>query len=357
MRLRVCSVLAIALLLLACNLLCPGPIATQAPTQTSIVLPPTATDASLPPIPSPTTFAVIEPTITGSATYDVRDVLKITNQGPGTLSRLEITIATIRDYPPYQDVVSFDAMPDETLPRVVDDYGNEYAYYEFLNIAPGASATVELRYRIEVNELHYNWTACQGEVVQEFLGHETYIDTASQEIRDIADQITEGESDLCVVSRAFYDYVIDNLEYIAYNPGDVGAIGALRDGGGDCTEFADLTITLNRAGGIPARFLEGVTYTSSSDGIVTHNEAKHDWLEVYLPGRGWVPMDPTWGRFTMADRDTYFAGMTDDHIVVTQGRNLEVLEGGHYYRWYYWLDYLSATVTDEETWTITKVVE
>jgi hypothetical protein len=49
--------------------------------------------------------------------------------------------------------------------------------------------------------------------------------------------------------------------------------------------------------------------------------------------------------------------MTDDHIVVTRGRNLDVLEGGHYYLWYYWWDDMPTTVTDEETWTITKVVE
>ncbi len=357
MRRRLCTLLMIALTLLACNLLFPEPTTIPAPTQTSIPLPPTATDSSLPLIPSPTPFPPFEPIITGSATYDVRNVLEITNQGPGTLSRLEVTIALIPDYPPYQDVITFEAMPDETLPRVVDGYGNEYAYYEFFNIGPGGSATIELRYRVEVNELHYSWTACEGEVIQGFLGSENYINTESQEIQGIVDQIAEGETDQCVTSRAFYDYVINTLRYISYNPGDVGAVGALRDGGGDCTEYADLTITLNRAGGIPARFLEGVAYSSSSDGIVTSNETKHDWLEVYLPATGWVPMDPTWGRFTMADRDTYFAGMTDDHIVVTRGRNLDVLEGGHYYLWYKWSDDLPTIVTNEETWTITKLVE
>jgi hypothetical protein len=65
-------------------------------------------------------------------------------------------------------------------------------------------------------------------------------------------------------------------------------------------------------------------------------------------------MDVTWGR-NWADRETYFAGITADHIVVTQGRNLEPLEGGHFYLWYYWWDNMQPDLTDDELWYVTKV--
>jgi transglutaminase-like putative cysteine protease len=328
---------------------------TQIPAPTNTPRLPTATprllDTDNPPRPSNI------PIITDNATYDVRNTLTITNNGPGVVSRLEITLATIRDYPPYQEVISYEASPVETLDRIVDDFGNEYAYYEFFNIAPGDSRTVDLRYRVVVNELHFDWIECQGEVINEFLNYETYLNTNSSEIQGIVDSIADAYADSCVNSRIFYDYVIDNLDYVAYNPDDVGATGALRDGGGDCTEFADLAITLHRVGGIPARFLEGVTYDFYYDGSVTYDEAKHDWMEVYLPGIGWVPMDATWGQASWSDRETYFAGMTDDHIVVTSGRNLNVLEGGHFYLWYFWWEGTETSVEDEETWTVTKVAE
>ena len=253
-------------------------------------------------------------------------------------------------------MISFQAYPEETLPRIVDDYGNEFAYYEFFNIPPWGSVSIELQYRIVVNELHYGWRVCEGELIQSFLGGETYLEVSSPQIQATLNEIAGGETNLCVLSRDIYEYVIENMTYNAYNPGDVGASEALQAGGGDCTEFADLSIALHRAGGIPANFLEGVTYDPSNDGDVTHDEAKHDWLEAYLPGIGWVPIDATWGRLSMTDRETYYAGMTDDHIVVTSGRNLVPLEGGHFYLWYYWYDQ-PATIEDEETWTITKVVE
>jgi transglutaminase-like putative cysteine protease len=296
-----------------------------------------------------------EPIITGSVTYDVQNTLTITNQGPGAISRLEVTIALIRDYAPYQDVTSFQATPVETLPRVTDEYGNEYAYYEFFSIPPGGSASIDLQYRVVVNELYFEATTCQGGVIDAYLGSEEYIDTFSAELQDVAATIAVGQSDPCVISRAIYDYVIDTLDYIAYNPGDVGASGALADGGGDCTEFADLTVALHRIRGIPANFLEGLTYDPVSDGRVTYNEAKHDWTEIYLPGVGWAPVDSTWGRNSWQDQETYFAGMTADHIVVTSGRNLPPLEGGHFYLWYYWWETLETSVEDEETWTITRV--
>jgi transglutaminase-like putative cysteine protease len=296
-----------------------------------------------------------EPTITGTATYDVRNTLTITNLGPGVVSSLDVKIAVIRDYPPYQDVISYEASPITTLDPIIDEYGNEFAHYEFFNIAPGGSRTIDLRYRVVVNELHFDWFDCQGDVINEFLNDETYLNTTSSEVQGIVDRIADADADACANSRIFYDYVIDNLDYVTYNPDDVGAAGALRDGGGDCTEFADLAITLHRVGGIPARFLEGVTYDPYDDGTVTYNEAKHDWMEVYLPGVGWVPMDATWGQTSWSDRETYFAGMTDDHIVVTSGRNLDVLEGGHYYLWYFWWEGTETSVEDEETWTITRV--
>jgi hypothetical protein len=62
-------------------------------------------------------------------------------------------------------------------------------------------------------------------------------------------------------------------------------------------------------------------------------------------------MDPTWGRF-LGNRELYFAAMTPDHIILTRGRNLDYLNGYHYYAYQYWWDSEATTIRSEEIWSI-----
>ena len=64
----------------------------------------------------------------------------------------------------------------------------------------------------------------------------------------------------------------------------------LRDGSGDCTEFADLYTTLARAAGLPARTVIGLAYLGESQAF-----ALHAWNEVAIE-RAWRGVDPTWGE-------------------------------------------------------------
>jgi transglutaminase-like putative cysteine protease len=68
---------------------------------------------------------------------------------------------------------------------------------------------------------------------------------------------------------------------------------------GYCQHFAGAMALMLRYLGIPARVAAGFTSGSyDSDKhvwTVTDHEA-HDWVEVYFPGWGWIPFDPTPGR-------------------------------------------------------------
>jgi transglutaminase-like putative cysteine protease len=62
---------------------------------------------------------------------------------------------------------------------------------------------------------------------------------------------------------------------------------------GVCQDFAHLTCALLRSAGIPARYVSG--YFSSKE-LEVGDEVRvegHAWIEVHLPGRGWVAVDPT----------------------------------------------------------------
>jgi transglutaminase-like putative cysteine protease len=283
-------------------------------------------------------------------TYDVREFITLTNEGPGDASAIEMWVAMIRDIDPYQEVVylQIDPMVSET---VSDEFGNQYAFFEIGPLSVGSQVQFSLEYVVEVNPLDFDLGSCQGALIDEFTGPVEYIESDHPTIIDLASTLAQGRATACAQVRAFYDYVAENITYSGYIPDDIGALQTLYDLEGDCTCFADLMMALSRAAGIPARFLEGVT--CCTEGEYVPGDVKHDWLEVYLPGVGWVPMDPTWGQ-PPEYRETYFAGITPDHIVVTQGRNLSMLGGYHYnYYLYYWNDE-RANVTSELVWSIVK---
>jgi transglutaminase-like putative cysteine protease len=70
----------------------------------------------------------------------------------------------------------------------------------------------------------------------------------------------------------------------------------LRKGSGSCRDFALLMMEAVRSLGLAARFVSGYLYSPPRDGGANVGAgATHAWLQVYLPGAGWVEFDPTNG--------------------------------------------------------------
>ena len=66
----------------------------------------------------------------------------------------------------------------------------------------------------------------------------------------------------------------------------------LRLGKGSCRDFATLMIEAVRQLGYAARFVSGYIYGAELEDASSAG-ATHAWLQVYLPGSGWIPFDPT----------------------------------------------------------------
>jgi transglutaminase-like putative cysteine protease len=65
---------------------------------------------------------------------------------------------------------------------------------------------------------------------------------------------------------------------------------------GYCDYFATTMALLARAAGIPSRLVTGYTsgsYDYSADRFVVREFNAHAWVEIYLPGIGWVEFEPT----------------------------------------------------------------
>jgi len=67
---------------------------------------------------------------------------------------------------------------------------------------------------------------------------------------------------------------------------------------GTCRDYSLLMMEAVRSVGLAARFVSGYLYDPAIDGVessVTGAGATHAWVQVYLPGAGWLEFDPTNG--------------------------------------------------------------
>ena len=72
----------------------------------------------------------------------------------------------------------------------------------------------------------------------------------------------------------------------------------LESGGGTCRDYALLMMEGARSLGLAARFITGYLYDPALDaagGGGRSTAYPHAWMEVYLPGAGWMEFDPTNG--------------------------------------------------------------
>jgi transglutaminase-like putative cysteine protease len=289
-------------------------------------------------------------TVVGQQEYVVRQQLTLVNDGPGVPEKQNIWVALIRDFAPYQEVSSMEISPGD-YQLVTDEYGNQYAEFDFSKQAAGTSKSILIDYRVRVYELIYDLADCEGELIDAYTQPELHIEADNPQIISLSNELARGRKTACEQVRAFYDYTGDELVY-GDNGENWGAQAALGPMGADCTEYASLLAALSRAQGIPARYFEGLRYFDRGEGAIERIE--HAWIDVYLPGLGWVALDPTLGR-SMLKRDTYFAHYTPDHIIVSLGTSPSTLRGSNYWTHLYWPGDSTNIMVQASAWEIDLV--
>lgn len=137
---------------------------------------------------------------------------------------------------------------------------------------------------------------------RQYLEPTEHIDSLNPAVFTMANKLASGKDDLFVVVS---DIAIWTKNNIAYNLSTLTAevsqkaSWVLQNKYGVCDELTSLFIAMLRALGIPARFVTGVSYTSSP--LFPERWGAHGWAEVYFPDVGWVPFDPTFGEFGWVD--------------------------------------------------------
>lgn len=99
------------------------------------------------------------------------------------------------------------------------------------------------------------------------------------------------------VLQRMMDIIRDEFTYEARDEeGTQSPDATLAKKSGTCRDYAWLMMEALRRLGIACRFVSGYLYDPALDGGevgMTGSGATHAWLQVYLPGAGWLSYDPT----------------------------------------------------------------
>lgn len=200
--------------------------------------------------------------------------------------------------------------PDATVRWMHDVFGNSVAVAHFSE--PGAELLVESCFRFEHYPLPGDEVALEG-----YAQHYPF----SYDAEDIPDlgrtverHYPDPEHKIDRWARAFAEATPDHAtmpmlmamteaikQQFDYNPrdemGTQDPLITLDSTTGTCRDYALFLMEAVRSLGFAARFVSGYLYDESLIGgsttDVVGGGATHAWVEIYLPGAGWVEFDPT----------------------------------------------------------------
>ena len=187
--------------------------------------------------------------------------------------------------------------PRSTLTQFADSFGNSAhrsrltePHREFLVLSVGSVSLIALPF---ISDLSVDSIEL-GEEANRFLADSPLI-TSSNVAAD-AKEIARNSASLLETVSAVVDWVYRNIKYergwttVSTPPENI-----LVTRKGVCQDMTHLAIALLRSLGIPTRYVSGL--------LITQPGETHAWIEYFHPRHGWLPADPTRGRWLCGDGD------------------------------------------------------
>jgi len=190
-------------------------------------------------------------------------------------------------------------LPAARLQHHYDFYSNTVHRFEITE--PHSTLTIESQLRVTTKLPA--WPAKTdspfplariGEAVREprlfdFLQESHYVEL-SPDVWRMAVDATVGVTDTWQAALAILHFIYTHFKYEAHSTNvRTHMREVLQERRGVCQDFAHVMIGLCRALRIPALYVSGYLATEVAS-------ATHAWVEILIPGHGWIGLDPTHNR-------------------------------------------------------------
>jgi hypothetical protein len=169
------------------------------------------------------------------------------------------------------------------------------------------------------------WKGCLGKFI-----NSTKYDPSEPQALELAKEI-KGATPAETVQNML-DWCAKNMRYEFGHSDELSEM--LKSHRGVCHHYSNLTVAILRAAGVPAVVAHGSHFPDR--GTFKDSVPSHGWVEVYLHGLGWVPIDPLSPNTLRTFRapgyvivDTSGYDPEDNHFVMklSNGKHLQSIQG------------------------------
>ena len=166
---------------------------------------------------------------------------------------------------------------------ITDDLGNQILHFSFDSLSPYATKIITIKADLLLSNLSNPATERD---LQRYLLPEKYIEVDNPDLKQFAKTLNASKPKN--TAEEIFNWVSENVRYAGYLSNDRGALYALKEKKGDCTEYMYLFTALCRANKIPARGVGGYV---CKENTVLKPSGYHNWAEFYEDGV-WKIVDP-----------------------------------------------------------------
>ncbi|MFH0865013.1 MAG: transglutaminase domain-containing protein [Bacteroidota bacterium] len=246
----------------------------------------------------------------------------MTNFGPGSVKTFDVHLAIPVNRPNQTIVEDISYTPGFT-DIITDQWGQKTAHFKFTDFKTGDTNEIKMVSTVNTYDVRYfifpenvdSLSAIPDSIKTKYLVNDEKFRYDDPVIQDAVKEAVGAEKNPYWIARKIYNYIIDHMYYERVGGWNT-APTVLKRGNGSCSEYTFVYISMCRAAGLPARYVGSVVVRGDA---ACMDDVFHRWVEVYLPGYGWVPVDPSGGDSdSPREQADSFGALSNRFFITTQ---------------------------------------